>query len=338
MWTVTNTDPGSEQQNDCGKSTHEDQDPWETGVWCQAFYCPSSGTPLLPQRRSASGAPAALGATAGKVTSTDVEKIANPDAPGIPLTTTPDNLYFSSTGSCTPIQYQPVDRGKVMEPRALRALTWNLELPPGTTLAEDLEKLSLSLERGWEDPKGASSSLHSTAQPEIIINLAEEVLVQNQSGRSYNAIAVHDPCSDSSWVSKELAESFLPKWKRRKVSVPVQTIQATTSIQTWEYEIQIQVGNTLKTIMVYESPSLGSIQYDDRLYLFLQETFKHDIHLPEGDVGLLIGLKHHTISPDSLLRHKTLNLKLYESSIVPSRKLPCGSVLNSIIRGSTGLV
>ena len=68
-----------------------------------------------------------------------------------------------------------------MEPRALRALTWNLELPPGTTLAEDLEKLSLSLERGWEDPKGASSSLHSTAQPEIIINLAEEVLVRDQS-------------------------------------------------------------------------------------------------------------------------------------------------------------
>ena len=102
-----------------------------------------------------------------------------------------------------------------MEPRALRALTWNLELPPGTTLAEDLEKLSLSLERGWEDPRGASSSLHSTAQPEIIINLAEEVLVQDQSVRCYNAIAVHDPCSDSSWVSKELGESFLPKWKRR---------------------------------------------------------------------------------------------------------------------------
>ena len=334
MWTVTNTDPRSENQIDCGKSTHEHQDPWECESGRQV---PAERLPVL-QRSSACGAPAPLSAAAGKVTSTGVEKIANPDAPEIPVTTTPDNLYFSSTESCTSIQYQPVDRGKVIEARALRSLTWNLELKPGTTIAEDLEKLSLSLERGWQDPRTVSSSLHSTAQPEIIINLAEEVLVRDQSGRSYNAIAVHDSCSDSSWVSKDLADSFLPKWKRRKVSVPLQTIQATTSIQTWEYEIQIQVGNTLKTIMVYESPSLGSLQYDDRLHLFLQKIFKHDIHLPVGDVGLLIGLKNHAISPDSLLRHKTINLKLYESSIAPSRNLPCGSVPNSLIRGLTGLV
>ena len=122
-----------------------------------------------------------------------------------------------------------------------------------------------------KEPHGSAS---------MVINLAEKALLKDQSGRTHSVIAVHDSCSDSSWVSSELAKSFPPN-KRKRVNIPLQTIQGTNSFMTWEYHLQIQVGKAFKAIKVYESPSIGSVQYNDDLHRFLQETFQSDIHLPK---------------------------------------------------------
>ena len=177
-----------------------------------------------------------------------------------------------------------------------------------------------------QEPQGASS---------VVINLAEKALLKDQSGRTHSVIAVHDSCSDSSWVSSELAKSFPPN-KRKRVNIPLQTIQGTNSFMTWEYHLQIQVGNAFKAIKVYESPSIGSVQYNDDLHRFLQETFQSNIHLPQGDVSLLIGLRDHGLSPNSLppsLPQSPTNLKLYQSALVASRRLACGTIPTALIPG-----
>ena len=132
----------------------------------------------------------------------------------------------------------------------------------------------------------------------VVINLAEKAVLKDQSGRTHSVIAIHDSCSDSSWISSELAQS-LPRNKKKRVNIPLQTIQGHNSFTTWEYNIQIQVDNAFKSMRVYESPSIGSVQYSAELQRFLQEKFPA-IHLPQGDVSLLIGLRDHSLSPNSL--------------------------------------
>ena len=120
------------------------------------------------------------------------------------------------------------------------------------------------------------------------------------------------------------------------MNIPLQTIQGTNSFMTWEYHLQIQVGNAFKAIKVYESPSIGSLQYNDDLHRFLQETFQSDIHLPQGEVSLLIGLRDHGLSPNSLppsLPQSPTNLKLYQSALIPSRRLACGTIPTALIAG-----
>ena len=78
---------------------------------------------------------------------------------------------------------------------------------------------------------------------------------------------------------------------------------------------------------VYETPSLFPIYYSDYARDFLQKTFATDIHLAEGGVKVLLGLKDHAVlSPNALYSHELLNLKLYQSVIKPCRKFVCGSI------------
>ena len=195
----------------------------------------------------------------------------------------------------------------------------------------------------------------SPGSKDMVINLAEKALLRDQSGRSHSVLAVHDGCSDSSWVSSNLAKSFPPK-KKKRVTVPLHTIQGTTSFRTWEYHLQILVGDTYRAIKVFESPDIGTVHYNSELPSVLKNALHSDIHLPQGSVDLLIGLREHGLSPDTLRvapgghkscpscpgGHKscpscsqpqTPNLKLYQSSLVPSRRLACGTIPTTLIAG-----
>ena len=125
---------------------------------------------------------------------------------------------------------------------------------------------------------------------------------------------------------------------KKQVIIPLQTIQETSTFQTNEYHLQILAADTFKAIKVYESPDLGTVQYNSDLHNFLQQTFNIDIHLPQGDVDLIIGLREHGLSPDSIKSPQdnfslstTPNLKLYKSALVPSRRIVCGSIPESLI-------
>ena len=178
----------------------------------------------------------------------------------------------------------------------------------------------------------------SHADADLIINLAEKAEVRDAAGRMHSVTAVHDHCSDSSWISSSLARS-LPPTKRRRVTVPLHTIQGTTPFRTWQYHLQILVNNEYKSIKVYESPDIGTVQYDSALPSFLKKVFGCPIHLPEGSVDLLIGIREHALSPDTLAikpAHGTVeapNLKIYQSSLVPARRLICGSISSALIGG-----
>ena len=87
--------------------------------------------------------------------------------------------------------------------------------------------------------------------------------------------------------------------ERKRVTVPLQTINDTSSFDTYEYSFQILAGDRFKMIKVYETPDLGSIQYNRDLHSFLQQNLNTDVHLPTGDVGLIIGLREHGLSPDT---------------------------------------
>ena len=179
-----------------------------------------------------------------------------------------------------------------------------------------------------ERQNSTKTSSHDAS--DLVINLAEKAQLRDQSGRSHSVIAVHDGCSDSSWVSSALAKSFPPK-KKKRVIIPLHTIQGTSSFQTWEWNIQLLVGDTFKSVKVYESPDIGTVQYNGDVNNFLQQTFHTDIHFPQGDVDLLIGLREHGLSPNSLKTSQ--NLKLYQSALVPSRRLVCGTVSTALIGG-----
>ena len=178
----------------------------------------------------------------------------------------------------------------------------------------------------------------SHADADLVINLAEKAEVRDAAGRMHSVTAVHDHCSDSSWISSSLARS-LPPTKRRRVTVPLHTIQGTTPFRTWQYHLQILVNNEYKSIKVYESPDIGTVQYDSALPSFLKKVFGCAIHLPEGSVDLLIGIREHALSPDTLAikpAHGTVevpNLKIYQSSLMPARRLICGSISSALIGG-----
>lgn len=166
----------------------------------------------------------------------------------------------------------------------------------------------------------------SSKSRDAVVILAEEVRLRDRSGRCYATIAAHDFLADSSWVSSNMAARF-PQKKVRRMRVDVQTVESTRAIKTREHQIQIQVGGVFRSMNVYETPNLFPIYYSNYARDFLQKTFATDIHLAEGEVKVLLGLKDHAVlSPNALYSHELLNLKLYQSVIKPCRKIVCGSI------------
>ena len=171
--------------------------------------------------------------------------------------------------------------------------------------------------------------MESSKFQDSVVVLAERVKLRDSGGRCYTALAVHDTMADSSWISSVLA-SQLPQNKVRRVKINLQTIRDTEPVKTKEHKIQILVGGTYRKIKIYEAPkdgSLPSVHHDSYVREFLRNTFG-PVHLPEGDAELLLGLKHHIFSPNSLPCHQYANLKLYESVINHGYKIVCGNIPN----------
>ena len=328
-----------------------------------------------PVARHASACDGGSGTSAPDAPGTSFEKEANPVPPKIPRSVKSldlrtwtrrlqqselDDTPFSAEVQlpCLMVEkYQPIDRGKVLEPNVItkpkvleqKVFHFPVEQQqqrvgrPQTTsrsLAEDLYEFISSVHCYPPASTLVGTSTDPWTSPgatDLVINLAERAQLRDQSGRCHSIIALHDGCSDSSWISSNLANSFPLKMKKQ-VLIPLQTIQETSTFQTNEYHLQILAGDTFKAIKVYESPDLGTVQYNCDLDNFLQQTFNTDIHLPRGDIDLIIGLREHGLSPDSIkssrdnFSHSTTpNLKLYESALVPSRRLACGSIPESLL-------
>ena len=169
-----------------------------------------------------------------------------------------------------------------------------------------------------------------------VINLAERVELRDHSGRVHDALAIFDDCSDSNWIGSDLAQS-LPPNKRRRCTVNLQTIRGTRPFTTWQYQLQINVFGTQRTIQVLESPSIGSIHHSPGLEPYLTSTMGFPVHLPEGQIQLLIGLRNHGLHPNTVQKPSPApDLKIYASSTSMERKLVCGSIPDSLIAGAGG--
>ena len=169
-----------------------------------------------------------------------------------------------------------------------------------------------------------------------VINLAEQVQLRDHSGRVHEALAIFDDCSDSNWISTDLAQS-LPPNKRKRCLVNLQTIRGTRPFRTWQYQLQINVCGTQQPIQVLESPSIGHIHHSPGLESYLTSTMGFPVHLPQGQVQVLIGLKNHGLHPNTVQQPLPApDLKVYASSTTMERKLVCGSIPDSLIAGTGG--
>ena len=169
-----------------------------------------------------------------------------------------------------------------------------------------------------------------------VINLAEQVQLRDHSGRVHEALAIFDDCSDSNWISTDLAQS-LPPNKRKRCTVNLQTIRGTRPFKTWQYQVQINVLGTQRHLQVLESPSIGSIHHSPALESYLAVAMGFPVHLPQGQVQLLIGLKNHGLHPNTSQQPSpTPDLKVYTSSTSMDRKLVCGSIPDILIQGAGG--
>ena len=78
---------------------------------------------------------------------------------------------------------------------------------------------------------------------------------------------------------------------------------------------------------MYESPSIGSVSYPPSFHQKLEKAFNLPFHLPQGEVGILVGLKDHGLTPTEVPEKRTSNhpdLKIYKSSI-NGGYLACGT-------------
>ena len=127
--------------------------------------------------------------------------------------------------------YKPIDRGKVKETKIVEPFI------------------------SYYNPKGLLLPPKDSYCSHLVINLAEEVQLRDRLGHTQSILALHDGCSDSSWVSSDLACSF-PLQERKRVTVPLQTINDTSSFDTYEYSFQILAGDRFKMIKLYYNTNL----------------------------------------------------------------------------------
>ena len=167
-----------------------------------------------------------------------------------------------------------------------------------------------------------------------VVNLAEEVQLRDRAGKVHTVLAIFDDCSDSNYIPSELAQS-LPQHKKKRCTVNLQTIRGTRPFTTWQYQLHILVNGVQRPILVLETPSIGSVYYSSELESYFARSLQFPLHLPQGQVQLLIGLKDHGLHPNTTQQPSPApDLKIYASSTTSERRLLCGSVPTSLIGGA----
>merc|ERR1711873_142936 len=106
-----------------------------------------------------------------------------------------------------------------------------------------------------------------------------------------------------SWVSSDLAQYF-PQARRKKVTLPLQTLEGSSEFRTYQHQIKINTSQGQRSIKVYESPSIGSVSYPPSFHQKLEKAFNLPFHLPQGEVGILVGLKDHGLCPTEVPEKK----------------------------------
>ena len=162
----------------------------------------------------------------------------------------------------------------------------------------------------------------------VTINLSEMGMIRDQSGRSHKVLILWDTAADSAWVSSKLAKSF-PSNKKKRVTLNLSTIPTQRPFSTFEHSVSIQVGNQLKKLQCFESPSIGELHRDDGIDAFLKNHFNVPVEMVGGEVQLIIGLKSMGIHPSSTNLSppsSAPDLRIYKSNLTPNKYLAGGSI------------
>ena len=187
--------------------------------------------------------------------------------------------------------------------------------------------------------KQPAERMNKTQAPEIgstVVNLAEKVEIADSSGRKHSVLAIYDNASDSNWCSSDIAKTF-PQSSRSKVVFDLSTIKGEQKIATWQYKVAINVNNTMKSIVVNEAPSIGSLKGSEAIAKFIESKTGIKVTLPEGNVQILLGLKSFAFHPVVLssvpLSPEADHLKLFKSSTRKNRILAAGFCGSTLIGG-----
>jgi len=171
----------------------------------------------------------------------------------------------------------------------------------------------------------------------VTINLSEMGVIKDQAGKSHPVLILWDTAADSCWVSSKLAKSF-PSRKRKRVTLNLSTIPSQKQFSTFEHSICIQVGNQVKKLQCFESPSIGELHKDDGIDAFLKEHIDVPVDMIGGEVQLIVGLKSMGIHPTSTNIPPppgAPDLRIYQSKLVPSRYIAGGSIPTSAMKTSS---
>ena len=206
--------------------------------------------------------------------------------------------------------------------------------PPG----QPLHHPSLCPHKPSSPPSERQNFAANHKEDTIIINLAERLRLKDAAGRSHNALSIYDLGSDSSWVARELANTF-PKSKRQRCTLNLNTISSSSkTFKTFKHKISVTVNNQQKSIYAYEAPEIGNLHSDVTLAQHLTAACGLPIELLGGKVHFLVGLKNISLFPTPIDAPAAAGLeevKIFKSSTRPNSFLAAGSISRGFIGGQT---
>ena len=170
----------------------------------------------------------------------------------------------------------------------------------------------------------------------IIVNLAEENTIRDQSGASHKVVCLFDSASDSAWISESLAKTF-PRKSRKKITLELNTIPQQKKITTYKHTIQLNIKGVYQPFEVYEAPSIGQLEMNTDLKNYVEAEIGLPVHFASGEVGLMLGLKNLKIFPKStdVGRAAPGKLELFKSETCENRILAAGSIESRLIGAPT---
>ena len=166
----------------------------------------------------------------------------------------------------------------------------------------------------------------------LVVNLAEENTIRDQSGTLHKVVCLFDCASDSAWVTESLAKTF-PRKFRKKISLELNTIPQQKKITTYKHTIQLNVKGVYQPIEVYEAPSIGQLEMDTDLKNHVETEIGSPLHVASGEVGIMLGLKNLKVFPKATDFGKNApgQLELFKSETCENRILAAGSIESRLI-------